>query len=200
MIAAERTVLILLAAGRSLRFGEANKLSAELLGQPVGLHVTAALAQIPFLDRVAVVQDDALDFASHGYRVVHNDAPGEGMARSLRLGVECAIEAGADAVLVALADMPCVTAAHVALLLAAANSTDAVVASSNGGAPRPPALFGRDHFETLTRLSGDAGARDLLRGGYHVTAAPAELIDIDTREDLEHVRAALTRGGARRSG
>jgi len=204
MIAAERTVLVLLGAGRSSRFGAENKLEAEFLGTPVGLHVVTAFEDVPFLARVAVVNDCALDFASRGYRVLHNDSPDEGMARSVRLGAEHAIERDAEAVLIALADMPRVTAAHVYRLLDAADSSDAVVASSDGVQPRPPAVFGRDRFAFLTSLSGDSGARDLVRAGKHVVTAPAELIDIDTPDDLERLRQlvhapeALTRAGARR--
>jgi molybdenum cofactor cytidylyltransferase len=42
----------------------------------------------------------------------------------------------------------------------------------------------------LERLTGDAGARALLAGATSIEAAPGELADIDTPEDL----AALTTG------
>ncbi|MFD1786752.1 nucleotidyltransferase family protein [Sphingomonas floccifaciens] len=191
MIRAEDTVLILLAAGRSSRFEGSNKLEAEFLGKPVGLHVVTALEDIPFQDRFVVRDGCSLDFK--GYRVIHNDQPGEGMARSVRMGVEAAkgAGAGAKAVLIALADMPRVTAAHIYRLLDAADSDDAVVASSDGTQPRPPALFGRARFDFLMTLEGDAGARDLVQAGKHVVTSPAELIDIDTPDDLEALRALV---------
>ena len=204
MIAAEDTVLVLLAAGRSSRFGEGNKLEAEFLGKPVGLHVVTAFESVPFKSRVVVVDGCSLPF--NGYRVIHNDDPSGGMARSVRMGVECAKAEGAAAVLIALADMPRVTAAHIYRLLDAADAADAVVASSDGVQPRPPAVFGAERFDFLLTLEGDAGARDLVRAGRHVITSPAELIDIDTPEDLERLRElvhapeALTRPEARRIG
>ncbi|MHA6721677.1 nucleotidyltransferase family protein [Sphingomonas sp. RS2018] len=202
MIAAEDTALVLLAAGLSSRFPDGNKLEADFLGKPVGLHVATALENMPFLRRFVVKDGCSLDF--EGFEVIHNDGSESGMAASVKLGVAAARDSGAKAVLIALADMPRVTAAHIYRLLEVADSPDAVVASSDGVQPRPPALFGAGRFDFLLSLEGDAGARDLVRGGKHVVTAPAELIDIDTPEDLEKLRAlvrapeALTRPEARR--
>ena len=191
MIRAEKTVLILLAAGRSERFGEVDKLEQDFLGHPLALHVVTAFEDVPFQARFVVKNGTDLDFESHGYRVIHNPEPKIGMSRSVKLGVECARKDGAEAVLIALADMPRVTAAHVYRLLDAADSADAVVASSDGVNPCPPAVFGAGQFDFLLNLEGDAGARDLVRAGKHVVTSPAELIDIDTPEDLERLRALV---------
>ena len=205
MIEPERVALILLAAGRSQRFADGDKLAEPFLEKPLAFHVATALENVPFLTRIAIVSNTTLDFAARGYRVVENPDPSLGQARSLCHGVSVAREAGADAVIVALADMPRVTAAHVYRMLDAADSADAVVASSDGVKPSPPALFARDRFDFLLSLDGDAGARDLVRAGRHVVTAPAELIDIDTPEDLERLqalvhdpRAAITRALTRR--
>jgi molybdenum cofactor cytidylyltransferase len=193
MIGAERTVLALLAAGRSTRFG-GSKLDAELWGKAVGLHAAEALAALPFLARVAVTGDARLDYAALGFEVVANADPERDQASSLRLAARHAIERKADAVLIVLADMPCVTAAHVRGLLAAADGAAAVVGSSDGGAPKPPALFGRDRLAELLAMTGDRGARDLIRAGRLVAASPAELVDIDTREELAALAATRTNG------
>ena len=189
MIAAKKTVLILLAAGRSQRFGDADKLTQDFLGQPLAFHVVTALEGVPFLDRVAVTSGTELDFARRGYQVIHNDRPEIGMSGSVRLGVARARDRGADAVLIALADMPRVTAAHVLRLLDAADGAAAVVASSDGVKPSPPALFGAAHLDALLELEGDEGARALIRAGKHVITAAHELLDIDRPEDLDRLRA-----------
>jgi molybdenum cofactor cytidylyltransferase len=194
MIAPERTVLVLLAAGRSVRYGAANKLDAEFLGHPLGLHVVTALEGVPFLARVAVVDDCTLDFASRGYTVIPNPTAATGMAGSVTLGVAHAKALDADAVLIALADMPRVTATHVYRLLEAAHGPDAVVASSDGVSPKPPALFGQSRFDFLLTLDGDTGARDLVRGGRHVVTSPAELFDIDTPDDLARLEEMVRPG------
>jgi len=198
-------VLILLAAGRSRRFGDiGSKLDQDFLGRPLGLHVAVALEDMPFGERIAVVDGSALDYARHGFRLLHNLAPERGMAESVRIGVRCAQERGAKAVAIALADMPRVTASHLYRLLDTADDADAVVASSDGKRPKPPAVFGAGRFDALLAIDdGDAGARDLILRGRHVVTTPAELIDVDTPEELEQLRAlvhapeAHTRGGQR---
>jgi molybdenum cofactor cytidylyltransferase len=191
MIHVEKTVLILLAAGRSERFGDLDKLEQQFLGHPLAMHVVTAFEDIPFQSRIVVKNGTDLDFESRGYRVIHNDDPTIGMSRSLKLGVQSARDEGAGAVLIALADMPRVTASHVYHLLEALDPRHSVVASSDGVRPCPPAAFTAEQFDFLLTLEGDAGARDLVRRGRHVVTSPAELIDIDTPEDLERLRGLV---------
>jgi molybdenum cofactor cytidylyltransferase len=205
MLRAEDTALVLLAAGRSRRFGRTDKLAERFLDQPLAYHVVTALEAMPFHCRIAVVCRTSLDFAARGYTMVENPSAEDGQAGSVRLGVQAAMDQGASAALIALADMPRVTAAHIYRLLDAAEGPDAVVASSNGVHPTPPALFGANLFPELLRSSGDEGARALLRGGRHVLTRADELIDVDTPEDLAALRAAYDlppatiRGATRRS-
>ena len=206
MIGVENTVLILLAAGRSQRMGDVgSKLEQPFLARPLGLHVAVALEEMPFRQRCAVVSDScSLDFGAHGFEVLVNDDPARDLSSSVRLGMRCAMAHDPEAVLVALADMPRVTATHIYRMLDAADSADAVVASSNGEHPSPPAIFGRAHFDTLLNVTGDEGARDLIRAGRHVVTNAAELIDVDTPEELERLRElvhapeALSRPGTMR--
>jgi molybdenum cofactor cytidylyltransferase len=187
MIAAEDSILLLLAAGKSARFGGGrSKLDEPLGGIPLGLHPALALSDVPFQQRVAIIGRCRIDYAAHGFHVIENSDPVGDMASSLRLGVAFAKEQRAAAILVALADMPRVTAPHIERLLDAAGGSDAIVAStSSGRAPRPPAVFGRSLFAPLLSLSGDHGARDLIRAGRLVEAPMNELVDIDTRGDLK---------------
>ena len=192
MIAVERTVLLLLAAGRSARYGDVgSKLDEDFLGSPLGLHVAVTLEMVPFLERIAITGSCRIDYEAHGFRVIRNDEPEAGIATSIALGVRAAQELGADAVMLALADMPRVTATHIHRLFDASREFDTVVASSDGVDTSPPALFGRDRFDFLLALRGDEGARDLVRGGRHVVTAPAELIDVDTAEELAELRALV---------
>ena len=192
MVGVENTVLVLLAAGRGTRFGDIGcKLDEHFLGRPLGLHVVHALEACLFRERVAVTGTAAIDYAAHGFRVLANDDPALGMAGSVKIGVAYADSIGAEAVLIALADMPRVTAAHIHRLFDAYRGPDSVVASSDGNDPKPPAIFGSDQFNFLLNLNGDEGARDLVRAGRHVIASPAELIDVDTPEDLERLRASV---------
>jgi molybdenum cofactor cytidylyltransferase len=187
MLEPEQVALVLLAAGRSRRF-DGDKLSEPFLDKPLAFHVVTALEKMPFMLRIAIVSDTRLDFGERGYRVVENPDPSLGQARSLCHGVAAAQEAGAEAVLVALADMPRVTAAHIMRMFDAADGPATIVASSDGVRPMPPALFGRDLFAELLDLDGDEGARQLIKRGHHVVTTPAELVDVDTREGLRELR------------
>ena len=212
MIAPDDVVLILLAAGRSERFGDiGSKLDQPFLNRPLGAHVAVALEDMPFRRRIAIVDGGAVDYRRHGFSILRNEDPARDMASSVRMGVAAAQAHDAQAVLIALADMPRVTATHIYNLLDAVDGADAVVASSDGVSPKPPAVFGRDRFAELLALDGDAGARAMVRAGKHVVTNAAELIDVDTPEELEQLRAlvhapeatftrgAIIRGAGRRS-
>ena len=89
MIAAEDVVLVLLAAGKSARFGDVgSKLNEPFLTRPLGLHVAVALEAIPFKQRVAVTSPRCtIDYRPHGFHVIGNDDAVGDMASSVRLGV-----------------------------------------------------------------------------------------------------------------
>lgn len=189
MIEPETTALILLAAGKSARFGLSDKLTEMFLGQPLGMHVVTALEGVPFARRIAVRDGVKLDYAARGYHEVHNSRPEEGLSLSVRMGVAAARGAGIEAVLIALADMPRVTAAQIYRLFDAEYGAGTIVASSDGVRPKPPALFGAGRFDALENLEGEAGARDLILAGRHVVTHPDELIDVDTTEELDELMA-----------
>lgn len=173
---------VLLAAGRSTRFGAADKIAAELDGVPLGLHAARTIAALPLALRYVVTGATPRDYP--GFEIVPNLRPEAGLSRSIALGVAAARAAGAQAVLIALADMPCVAAEHFLRLIERADGPDALVASTDGGHRTPPAVFGADWFDELEALSGDRGARDLLQRGTAISAAPGDLLDIDTPDDL----------------
>ena len=202
MIAPGRVMLALLAAGQSRRFGDADKLSADVAGMPLALHAVAALRPIAFLNRVAIISGTSVDFTAHGYRLIANPAPEAGLSGSVRLAADAAQQMGATAVIMALADMPCITTAQVERLLSQAARPDDVIASTDGMRPSPPALFGAGQFAALGSLTGDEGARTLLRHARQIAAEPGTLIDVDTPADLEVAdqRLRAIRGAARQSG
>ena len=179
---------VLLAAGRSTRFGAADKLTASLHGRPLALHAAATLATLPLAACFVVTGNSDLDWPGE---VIVNDDPASGMARSIVLGVGAARRAGIDAVLITLADMPFVPRAHHERLIAAYAGPDTLVASIDGTRAMPPALFGAASFDKLEALTGDQGARALLAGANTIPLDPSLLLDIDTPEQLARA-AALT--------
>lgn len=187
----ETSVAVLLAAGLSRRYGGAGKLVAEFRGKPLALHAAGTIAALPFARRLAVCRSGDDDLAAlleqAGFVVVRNPDPARGQASSLALGVAAAGEP--EALVIALADMPLVTAAHLRMLVDRL-VPGGIVASvaRDGDAPTPPAAFSRPYLPDLLRLTGDKGARHLLQGADLVVAPEGTLADFDTPEDFRRAQ------------
>ncbi len=186
---------IVLAAGRSSRMGGANKLLADLDGRPVLGHALDAIAAAGLPPPVVVVghMADAVRavIGARPAMIVVADDYASGMSRSLAAGL-AAVPAGWRAALIALGDMPRVTAATLAALAAAAADTDAVVVPVHGGRRGNPVAWGRAHWPRLAALSGDRGARALLDVADVTEVAvddPGIFADVDTPEALAAIRS-----------
>ena len=184
MMAYANIAVALLAAGRSIRFGS-DKLHAQFEGEALGMKAARTLVGLPFASHIAVCKSDselAGLYANLGFNVVTNQQPEIGQALSLQLAVKAAMMSQATALLVALADMPFVSAAHLSALVSGYEGT--IAASTNGSTSMPPAIFPRESWPDLLTTSGDAGARALLMHAKLVAAPFGELRDIDTPADL----------------
>ena len=187
MIDPADVAVLLLAAGQSGRFGS-DKLLVPLCGAPMALHAANRLADLGTGWRIAVCREAgslARELEALGFEVVVNPEPSRGLSSSLALGIERAETVGAKAALVALGDMPFVSPAHFAALVAAFDpATAPIVASDRAGVAMPPAVFDKTVFADLRKGEGDQGARALIRGAALVAADPHELADIDRPEDI----------------
>ncbi len=196
---------ILLAAGASSRMEGRDKLLEEVEGEPVLRRAARALAESGAAEVIAVIraQDEArrATLAGLAVRVVENPAAVEGMASSIRAGLAAA-RPDADAAIIALADMPEIATAHANALIAAYDPSAGRAicrAADEEGRPGHPVLFGRRFFESLSRLTGDEGARDVLRENAELVAlAPtpgrAARLDLDTPEAWAAWRAERRAG------
>lgn len=190
MASALRLAIAVLAAGGSQRFGAQDKLTAAFGGSPLGMHATDKLSRLRADTRFVVAQrsDHVCAEGWHyaGFDVVANPDAEQGMGTSVAVAGRIARRAGVDALMIALADMPLVPTAHYRALAKAAliAPADAIVASSDGNTAMPPAVFGAAHFGTLAAMTGDSGARDLLRQAETIECPPEWLVDIDTPEAL----------------
>lgn len=190
---AKDVAIVLLAAGNARRFG-ADKLMADFEGTPMGARVAHELVSVAAAAHFAVCQPDALIAAHYkrlGFDIVDNPNPGIGLSGSLHFAVEAAMRTSAQALLIALADMPFVGATYVEALMAAC--TDNVVASFDGNQPMPPAIFPRAYWPDLLATAGDAGARHILAGSEKIPAPAGTLCDIDTPDDLAASKVSLHR-------
>jgi molybdenum cofactor cytidylyltransferase len=184
LTAARRVVAVILAAGSSTRFGS-DKLLHPFHGRPLGENIALTLLDVPLAARLAVcpVENSARRelFIRHHFEIIDNPQPEQGMGISLALGAQRAIDLDADALLVCLADMPNVTVEHLMALLGL-NARVAVTETDNTRSP--PAVFARELLPRLTSLTGDHGARHLLKSAATVTATPDLMRDFDTPADF----------------
>lgn len=186
---------LVLAAGRSARYRAAGGLAASKLvdlfaGEALVRHaVRAALGAR--LDAVVVVTGHAgpaVQAALDGLpvRFVQNPDFATGLASSLRTGLE-ALEGTARAAVVLLGDMPRVTPALIDALVAAwegSGRPDAAVPVTEAGERGNPVLLARSLFAAAGRLTGDEGARRLLRDpAVRVVEVPAP--GVATRLDID---------------
>ena len=190
MIAADRVAAILLASGRSLRFGAADKLGAPLRGQPLVLHTANLLARSGFANRLAVCRRDGVAadlLGPAGFDIVMNDAPARGIGHALSLGIRHTAGLDINAALLCLGDMPFVTTPHLTALLSAFDERERpIVATENAatGVVTPPILLARREFARFVTLDGDRGGKALLQGAATVSASAELLADIDRPDDL----------------
>ena len=197
---------IILAAGRGTRFAAAgghqpSKLLAPWLGQPLVRNVALAALGSRAAPVVLVTGHEggavAQAVADLPLAVVHNPAYADGLSSTLRAGL-AALPPSCPGCVVLLADMPGVTSAIVDALIAGAaahQSPDAVVPMRDGRRGNP-VLLGRSLFESAATLTGDTGARHLLRGpSLRVIEVPIDddaiLADVDLPEHLRPVAARL---------
>jgi len=181
---------ILLAAGRSERFG-GNKLLAPL-PDGVPLAVRAARTLKTVLPEVLAVVSPGDTELSHtlvreGLMVQECADAVRGMGHSLACGVAATPDAGAW--IIALADMPAIQASTFRAVAQALADGAELVAPAYGGRRGHPVGFGAGWRNWLLALEGDRGARDLLAAHADRLMLievddPGILRDVDTPDDL----------------
>ena len=194
-----KVVGIYLAAGKSQRMGT-NKLELPVGKMSLGsLALETAIKSS--LDKVIIItrEDDDVSWIPIEMRengkvtIVRCSTADEGQSESLRCGIREAQADEADAVMVMLADQPFIMVLMINEIIACMKKTPSCnyVAASHNHLLMPPVLFAAKIFPELLNLSGDTGARALLRGeslhmGRRLPCADQRLyFDVDTTEDYE---------------
>ncbi|HEY7512045.1 MAG TPA: nucleotidyltransferase family protein [Vicinamibacteria bacterium] len=195
-----RVAAIVLAAGASTRMGR-NKLLLDVAGESLVRRAVRAAIE-GGVDEVVVVlghdeQRVRAELDGLACVPVVNPDHAEGAGTSVRTGVRQA--AGADALMVVLADMPFVTSEMIATLARRYRATRApLVVSHYGDVQAPPTLYDRALFEELLAIPGERCAKQVVKRheaeAEVVTWPAAALRDIDVPADYDGVRAELAGG------
>jgi molybdenum cofactor cytidylyltransferase len=199
-----RVAAVVLAAGRSSRMGDVNKLTAEIGGKPL-VRIAAEQALASQASPVIVVTGHEREkvggaLAGLAVQIVHNPDYASGLGSSLKTGI-AAVPAQADAAIVLLGDMPRVDAALIDRLIGAYDPERGalVVVPSIEGQRGNPVLWSRRFFPDLMAIEGDIGARNLIaRYSEAVTEVPvsgsAAATDVDTPESFAAVKTEIESG------
>lgn len=183
---------IVLAAGASSRMGTPKQL-LPVNGVPLVLRAVKAALETTAWPIVVVVGANAglirPVLATHPVLIVENASWIEGMASSIRTGIDTLqqFSRSVSGALVILCDQPALSAAVLSKLIHEQERTGrSIVAARYGGRNGAPALFMREHFSALKTLTGEEGARSLLQAPADriATLELAELsVDLDTPAD-----------------
>ena len=190
---------LVLAAGLSSRMAPHNKLlMRDEAGKAMVARVVSAVRASLVADVLVVTGHQAMQVeraaregdGSCAVRFIHAASYAQGLSASLKAGI-AALPAEAEAVLVCLGDMPLVGSALIDRLIGAyqAQPAPCIVVPTCNCKRGNPVLWDRAFFAEICALTGDTGARGLLkRHAARVTELEtgdeAVLTDFDTAESL----------------
>lgn len=187
-----KLAILLLAAGASSRMRGRDKLLEQVNGRPLvaGLSDAARASGCEVYVTVPHLEHPRASAAGEAHLVAVPNAV-EGLSASLRAGIT-ALAGDIDGVMVLPADMPEITTVDFLKMAEQFTGPEGAILRASGtdqsGARRVghPVLFPRRCFDALQTLTGDAGARELLKQeAVQLIALPGAhaLTDLDTPED-----------------
>lgn len=194
---------VVLAAGRSQRMGNGNKLLANIDGKPVLRYVVEAVLASGVHAVIVVTghQAHCIRRALSGcpVRFAHNRHFADGLSTSLRVGV-AAVRVDSTGVLCCLGDMPRVGPSELRRLVDAFTERGGrnICVPVRRGRRGNPVLWPRILYPELMQLTGELGARSLLTEYaelVHRVEVDSDGIfdDIDTSDDLREARGRRSR-------
>ncbi len=178
---------IVLAAGRSTRYGQPKQL-LDWHGKPLVAHVVD-VALDSGLDPVVVVLGSAAEavhaaLTGRAVTTVMNWRWEEGLSTSVQAGL-AALPPDIDAALFLHCDQPLLTPVFLrSLVERQAETGAAIVHPVHQGERGAPVLFTRPLFPELSTVSGDHGGRSIL-GQHNGEIATVEVHDPDLLKDLD---------------
>ena len=191
---------VLLGAGKSTRFGS-DKRKSLVDGTPL-LSKTTSLYSEEFSRVVVVIRPDdnvSALIADHCEVVVAHDTD-QGMSRSLAAGIHAIGEA--SWAVVGLVDMPSISISTLKLIKIRIEQGDfGIVRPFYQNQPGNPIAFSSSYFIELTNLSGDQGAREIVKRDHQLVCKlhvqdPGVCLDIDTEQDAVTANELLRSRGS----
>ncbi|WP_298906403.1 nucleotidyltransferase family protein [uncultured Aliiroseovarius sp.] len=184
---AANIAIVLLAAGQSRRMGQDKLLRRLPSGERLlenRIHTIRAAGTVPF---VAISEDPQKSelVAKASGTPVQVSGTAQGMGDSISTAIRVLPDDIAG-IMILLSDLPDVTANDLRALMARFDGKTILCAATEAGAPGHPVIFPARYRSQLEALSGDIGARDLLKTepvDLHPLPGQNAVRDLDTPED-----------------
>lgn len=203
----QHTAGVVLAAGMSIRFGQAKQLLK--LGNKYLLEWVLDAALASRLDRVVLVlghehqkilQALGLKTSLARLQIVINRRYREGQSRSLQSGLT-QVHKAFSSIMFLLGDQPMLQAGTIDHLLERFWDSDKnICVPVYRGKRGNPTIFSHALYERLMAIKGDTGARDIISANPDQVLSvemedPLVFFDIDSRADLVKLQNLLTKSG-----
>jgi molybdenum cofactor cytidylyltransferase len=193
---------VILAAGASTRMGSPKALLETPSGRPFAAAIVRAFAAAGIADITVVTGADhdrvaaavLADTPPVTPRFARNQDPSRGQLSSLWVGMDAAVSAATDAILVTLVDVPMVAPSTITAVIEAWRRSRApIVRPAIGDRHGHPVIFDRAVFAELRAAPLDQGAKTVVRArAREVVDVPVSdegsLVDVDTPQDYEELR------------
>lgn len=179
----------MLAAGSSSRMRGEDKLMMMVADEPLLYRTIKNICASDISKCIIVVRNDPENYRSmlvdFDIEIILAPDAHEGMSASMRTGVNAAGK-NSNGYMICLGDMPNLTPRHFNKVIAAHGEGKIIRPRTRDGRFGHPVLFDRCYYDDLKKMSGDEGARALIKR-EHINVLALEmdeaiLIDLDTPE------------------
>ena len=185
--------LILLASGNSTRF-KGNKLLEMVNNKPMYMNVIEKVLKLKLNKIILVTQYGEIkeELSKYPIQIVMNENSELGISHSIKLGINEDIEA--DAYMFMVCDQPFISLKSMENLIERfIKSNKGMACVEHNGSLGNPTIFSGKYKHELLSLNGDVGGKTIMK--KHLDDLEkvqiiheVELMDIDTKEELELLR------------
>lgn len=184
--------LILLAAGNSNRF-QGNKLLTAFNNKPMYMNVVEKILKLNLNKIILVTQYEEIktSLLEQPIQVVMNKNSELGISYSIKLGIENDMEA--EAYMFMVCDQPFISLLSIETLIDSFIKSDKGMAClEHKGNLGNPTIFSKKYRNELLSLKGDVGGKSIMKKHLEdleivSITNDVEMMDIDTREELENL-------------
>ena len=185
----KKIAMVILAAGASSRMKAIKQLlpwkKTTLLGNTIEQGLASKVDSV-FVVLGANKEKIIPKTEEYNIKIIENDDWQLGLGKSIACAVEFLDNSPTqfDGVLIALADQPLLTSSYYNELMAKFSQSDiGIVATKQNKTIGVPAIFSRKHFEKLTELNEDNGAKSIIKNNLEdvwIVDANGTALDVDT--------------------